>query len=449
MKKLTLLFLILIPVLCFVEPTVVLAGIETVISTVRQPFGGSQSPDDARVAATAKAKREALEKAGMYIESLTIVKDSVVEKDEILALAAGVLNTEIVAQKNYATDDAFGIEVTARIKVDTGILEARVKKLLEDKDLLKKYEDSRKRESELLARLSALEDENKELKKASSEERDALKQKFQNTTNALTAVDWVNKALALRNYDTFTKDVTEDAIRYLQTAISFDNEYANAFLLLGLVYSDKGEYDRAIEYQQKALEIFLKTTGRNHPDTADSYNNLGNAYKNKGLYDRAIVCLQTALEIRLETLGPNHPDTAASYNNLGNAYKNKGLYDRAIEYHQKSLEIKLKTIGPNHPDTAASYNNLGNAYYNKREYDRAIEYYQKASEIKLNTLGGNHPSVANSYDNLGWAYKRKGKYKQAMEYQQKALEIYLETLGRNHPRTKRIIKDIERLKTKM
>jgi hypothetical protein len=52
-----------------------------VLITVRQPFGGSQSPDDARVAATAKAKREALEIAGTYIESLTVVKDHVVEKD--------------------------------------------------------------------------------------------------------------------------------------------------------------------------------------------------------------------------------------------------------------------------------------------------------------------------------------------------------------------------------
>jgi hypothetical protein len=32
--------------------------------------------------------------AGTYIESLTVVKDSQVDKDEILALAAGVLKAE-------------------------------------------------------------------------------------------------------------------------------------------------------------------------------------------------------------------------------------------------------------------------------------------------------------------------------------------------------------------
>ena len=82
-----LILLLLIPVSTFGE-------IQTITHTVKQPFGGSQSPDDARISAVAKAKREALEMAGIYIESLTVVKNSQVDKDEILALAAGVLKAE-------------------------------------------------------------------------------------------------------------------------------------------------------------------------------------------------------------------------------------------------------------------------------------------------------------------------------------------------------------------
>jgi hypothetical protein len=98
-----LIALLLLPVSAFGE-------IQTVTHTVKQSFGGSQSPDDARISAVAKAKREALEMAGTYIESLTVVKNSQVDKDEILALAAGVLKAEVVSQKNYASDDAFGID---------------------------------------------------------------------------------------------------------------------------------------------------------------------------------------------------------------------------------------------------------------------------------------------------------------------------------------------------
>jgi len=100
--------IILIPVSAFAE-------IQTVTHTVKQTFGGGQSPDDARISAMTKAKREALEKAGTYIESLTVVQNSKVEKDEILALAAGVLKAEVVSQKNYVSDDAFGIEIVVKI----------------------------------------------------------------------------------------------------------------------------------------------------------------------------------------------------------------------------------------------------------------------------------------------------------------------------------------------
>ncbi len=84
--------------------------------TVRQPFGGSQSPDDARIAAIARAKREALEMAGTYVQALTAVKNSRVEKDVVLALTTGVVRAEIVSQKNYATADAFGIQVTVKAR---------------------------------------------------------------------------------------------------------------------------------------------------------------------------------------------------------------------------------------------------------------------------------------------------------------------------------------------
>ena len=122
--------------------------------TVKQSFSGSQSPDDARVAAMAKAKREVLEKAGTYLETLTVVKNSVLEKDEILALAAGVLRAEIVSQRNYVTVDAFGIIIKAKVDVDTGILKERVRKLLEE----------RKYEKELLSKIAKLEEENRILR---------------------------------------------------------------------------------------------------------------------------------------------------------------------------------------------------------------------------------------------------------------------------------------------
>lgn len=182
-------FLLLLPVSAF-------GIIQTVTHTVKQPFGGSQSPDDARISAVAKAKREVLEMAGTYIESLTVVKDSHVDKDEILALAAGVLNAEVVSQKNYHTEDAFGIDVVVKVVVDTSALEERVKKLLQDQTHLTQLRDTQKREKELLQKVAHLEGENRKLM-AKKQSTQKLKKQFQQASRGLTAVDWLYKVVAL------------------------------------------------------------------------------------------------------------------------------------------------------------------------------------------------------------------------------------------------------------
>lgn len=253
--------------------TVSYARIETIRSTVKQPFGGSQSPDDARIAAIANAKREALERAGTYLESLTIVKNSVLEKDEIFALAVGVLRAEIVSQKNYATEDAFGIVIVAKVDVDTSVLEERVKKLLKDRRLLKKYQESQQREKELLTKIKKLEEQNRKLRySVSDEEKERLKKEFRKASQELTATELNEKALALWNHGYYT-DVAE-AIEYLNRAISLDSNYAAAYNNLGLAYQHKGDYDRAIEYYQKALKIGLKRLGKNRPYTKIFQRNL-------------------------------------------------------------------------------------------------------------------------------------------------------------------------------
>ena len=156
---------------------------------------------------------------------------------------------------------------------------------------------------------------------------------------------------------------------------------------------------------------------------ADIYNDLGIAYYHKDEYDMAIGYYIKALSIYLKTLGPNHPEVAMTYGNLGIAYANKGDYDRAIEYFNKALSIYLKTLGPNHPEVAQTYLNLGSTYANKGEYDRAIEFYNKALSIYLKTLGPNHSIVALIYEHLGRVYKEKGDKEKAKEYFRKAKEI--------------------------
>ena len=187
--------------LIFFVPNVSSAEIKTYTHTVKQTFGGSQSPDNARVAAISKAKREVLEKAGTYLESLTIIKSYMVEKDEITTLAAGILNTEVVSEKRYATDEAYCIIVTVKVDIDSSILEKRVNKFLQDKTLLNKYSKIQKRENQLLERIEALEEKNRILLSAAFQKqdprKDELERQFQKVGLRLRALSLKRKALDL------------------------------------------------------------------------------------------------------------------------------------------------------------------------------------------------------------------------------------------------------------
>ena len=245
------------------------------------------------------------------------------------------------------------------------------------------------------------------------------------------AIDWLLEKLDIyseRGVLFIFKDM-------LLELLNRDFNYKKADVLnnLGTSYYSLGNYNKAIEYYKKALEIRINTLDENHPDVASSYNNLGAAYNGLGDYNKAIYFFEKALEIKINTLGENHPNVASSYNNLGAAYNDLGDYNKAIEYHEKALEIRINTLDENHSDLATSYNNLGAAYNNLGDYNKAIEYYKKALEIRINTLDENHPDLATSYYNLGISYDGLEDYGKAIEYYKKALEIRINTLDENHP----------------
>lgn len=63
---------------------------------------------------------------------------------------------------------------------------------------------------------------------------------------------------------------------------------ATLYTNIGWVYNCRGEYETALEYYFRSLEIRRKILGDNHSDTAVSYNEIGLVYNNKGEYETAL-----------------------------------------------------------------------------------------------------------------------------------------------------------------
>ena len=320
--------LLLLPVSAFGE-------IQTITHTIKQPFGGSQSPDDARISAVAKAKREALELAGTYIESLTVVKNSQVDKDEILALAAGVLKTDVLSQENYHTKDAFGIEVVVKVVVDTSVLESRVKKLLQDRTHLEQLNQTRKKEKELLNEVARLGEENQRLM-AKKQSSGKLKKQFQNISQELTVVDWKDKSIVLWDGGKYTEP--QKAIEYLNQAIRLKPDDADVYSRRGDVYFSMRIFERTIEDYSRAILL--------RPADYSYYLLRGGVYGILGQSKKAIQDFDQAILLK--------PDFADAYFLRGIEYTGQDQHYLAIKDFDQAILLK--------PDFAKAYNVRGLTY---------------------------------------------------------------------------------------
>ena len=132
-----------------------------------------------------------------------------------------------------------------------------------------------------------------------------------------------------------------------------------------------------IENNNERLVQLLKKSNAVLTVKANTYASLGCTYHNVGQFNTAIKYHQRHLEIAKEV--GDKVGEGISYGNLGNAYHSLGEFKTAIKYHQHHLEI-AKEVGDKAGE-GRSYGNLGNAYHSLGEFKTAIKYHQQCLEI--------------------------------------------------------------------
>jgi len=214
------------------------------------------------------------------------------------------------------------------------------------------------------------------------------------------------------------------------------------YMNIGIAYTNIGKFDKAIEYAEKSLEIAEKNEDKEGESAryeklynksrfgshisykcikSKCYGNIGNVYNYKKEFDKAIYYYKKSLEIAKE-LGYEQGELA-SHDNIGNAYNKLGCSDIAIEYHKDSLKI-AKKIGDMHGKSTA-YINLGAAYGDLWCSNKAIQYYKKSLEI--NERLGNLVGKAACYKDMGAHHYKLGEFKTAVEYYLDAKKIFKDT----------------------
>jgi protein O-mannosyl-transferase len=190
---------------------------------------------------------------------------------------------------------------------------------------------------------------------------------------------------------------TDQAIDHYGRAVALRPDYAEAHYNLGRLLVEQGQLDDAIAHYERATAI--------NPADAEAQNNLGVTLFGLGRPDDAIAHYQKALEIR--------PDYAEASCNLANALIAKGDFDGAIARYTACLEAI-----PYHEE--AQYN-LASALLRRGRTDEAIIQYQKVLQT--------HPESADAHANLGSAWLAKGRVRDAVAEYTRALQISPENLA--------------------
>lgn len=192
------------------------------------------------------------------------------------------------------------------------------------------------------------------------------------------------------------KGTPEDRLRQRRSEISILEARGGRYFVLGLSeLQAKDEtgiklLDKSIQDYEEALMIAKEIGDRT--TQGDILLGMSETYKIKGQYPKAIEILQQALEI-FQTDKNSLSQLGETYTKLGDVYNGWGKKEQGIISYQQAFNI-IQTSVNNSPlnklqkDTKQGtlLINIGDIYFSTSKYERALESYQQALDILQSAL---------------------------------------------------------------
>ena len=212
------------------------------------------------------------------------------------------------------------------------------------------------------------------------------------------------------------------AIEFYEKAIDYTiDEYTHAIIKgnIANIYSETGDYVKAISYFEKSL-LILKNSKH-----TDKYQRIINNYLNQGHAFYKSGQINLALEKDLECIHlakeNNLNEDGSKFYNTGLAYQALDSLSKADYYFKEAINTYIRNFGKNYYMTAMAYMNHAIFCAEIGKYNISEQLYLKAYKIFINSLGRNHLYTAYCLKNIGNLYTKKGNYKEALNYYQKSL----------------------------
>ncbi len=217
-----------------------------------------------------------------------------------------------------------------------------------------------------------------------------------------------------------------EAIQSLSEAMDINGDdlhvRTECLINIGKLHEKKGEFDRSIDYCDKAIKIALSNDLKNEAGLA--YTAKGRCFFRKSDYDAALEVCRFAKDL-FDTQDDEY-STGIYLRTIGIVYSVKGDLLKAIQLLEEALDIAVKY--DNNPEIARCRNSLGIYYRKVGEYQKAIKHLEGA--IKINQDIGDKYWMSANLSNLNRVHQDLGNYEKSIKYCKKALELKLETGNR-------------------
>ncbi|XP_019635476.1 PREDICTED: tetratricopeptide repeat protein 28-like isoform X2 [Branchiostoma belcheri] len=193
-----------------------------------------------------------------------------------------------------------------------------------------------------------------------------------------------------------------------------------AYNRLGLACGDMQDYETALEWHQKDLNMSQESGDKTEQIAA--HQNIADSYMTLGKLDLARSHYQSAKTIAMETA--NKTRQMDIYLKLGDLHR-KQLHEpqESHKYYTEMLAL-ARDLGRKDMESLA-YNRLGLACEDMQDYEAALEWNKKY--LKMSQESGEKTEQMTAKTNLGASYKALGKLDLARSHYQSAMTIAMET----------------------
>jgi tetratricopeptide (TPR) repeat protein len=160
------------------------------------------------------------------------------------------------------------------------------------------------------------------------------------------------------------------------------------------------------EKYQTALTIYQEFLQKN-PAAYQILINVGDCYKEKGEFEKAMETYEKAVEDAKKDPAMGKEVAAKGLAGIGNCYLKQGKIQEAQDFFKKSIDS-----APN--DEVLAYN-VGEIYFSNQNPDEALKYFDLAAQIK--------PDWPDPYLRMGYVYMNKGDNANAIAKFEKFLSL--------------------------